>query len=86
MDGRVETGVGATSQDGEQLVEYRPKFAPHVVGTFEPSVLRSAPTNVFMKCETCHETITWRCASPRERVRKFALMHQHRDPMKTEPR
>ncbi len=69
------------------MTEFRPKWASHVVGTFqEPRADedgRPEPTKVFMHCETCGERWQTTCASgaPRQWVLRYAVAHVHRDRM-----
>ena len=69
--------------------EYRPKWAPHVVGMFvervvDPETGEPDPQVVDLKCEVCGDTHRVECRSgqPREKVAKYALGHVHRDVMR----
>lgn len=64
--------------------EFRPKWAPHVVGTYEREVDEDGkpePTMVRFCCEVCKETGQHRCDSgaPRQWILRFAINHVHRD-------
>jgi hypothetical protein len=68
-------------------LEFRPDFAPHVVGRFEPRRFDLVDMawdeqRIELECERCGSKMEKRCASgrPREHVARFALGHLHRDP------
>lgn len=66
---------------------YRPKWAPHVVGTYARELDEDGkpePTLVRFRCETCGEGGQRRCDSgaPIQWVLKFATNHLHRDALK----
>ena len=72
--------------------EFRPQWAPHVVGTFAPPEfdrVRGVYEDLKVKlyCESCGGRAVATCNSgqPREHVNKFALVHLHRDPLKVPP-
>ena len=70
-------------------LEYRPRWAPHVVGRYgerehDRETGEPEPQRVRMECERCGDTHQVECRSgqPREHVAKFAILHLHRDAMK----
>jgi hypothetical protein len=71
-------------------LEYRPKFAPHVVGTYPPREWDEdegewGEQRVELACERCGQTHRVVCTSGRVRdqVARFALGHVHQDPFGT---
>jgi hypothetical protein len=70
-------------------IEYRPSFAPHVVGRYGARVWdaglgRFEEQRIDMTCETCAATMRRTCDSGRvrEHVQRFGLQHLHRDPLR----
>jgi hypothetical protein len=83
-------GIEVRKDEEPGLTEYRPRFAPHVVGTYgsrfdeagEPQEQR-----IRMECthRSCGEVQFRTCLSgqPRDHVTRFAILHLHRDPFDT---
>jgi hypothetical protein len=72
----------------EAMNEYRPRWAPWVVGTFQepefdPTRGCYEPLRVDVRCEKCGEATRRTCDSgqPRDHVARFARLHVHRDPL-----
>jgi hypothetical protein len=69
-------------------MEYRPNFAQHVVGSFEPRRYDEEdqtwePQQIEIRCERCGDATRKICTSghPREWVSHYAVLHLHRDPL-----
>ncbi len=66
-------------------LEFRPRWAAHVVGTYEPRAYDEdgtpEPQRIDMRCETCGDTHRVTCPSGAVRawVNKFATLHLHKD-------
>jgi hypothetical protein len=76
-------------------LEYRPRWAPHVRGTFpprevDPETRQPEPVLVRMRCEwpDCRGYHQIVCTSGlmREHVARFALGHVHRDVFREKPK
>jgi hypothetical protein len=75
-------------EQGRARKEYRPQWAPHVVGTYDvraydPETGAPEEQRVDMYCESCCEAhrVVCRTGHVREHVASFARLHQHRDPL-----
>jgi hypothetical protein len=67
-------------------IEWRPPFASHVKGTYEPRrwdpvLAKHDPQVVDLLCEECRDTHRVVCEQgrPRERIATFARLHLHGD-------
>jgi hypothetical protein len=77
-----------------ELVEYRPRFAPHVRGSYtprarDPETQELEPQEVRATCEKCGEAygpVECKAGRVRQRVDLWASQHHlHRDPMTPRP-
>jgi hypothetical protein len=75
----------------EDWHEWRPPFAPHVVGWFEPRPASrdlnpgETPEQKWrVRCETCGDVFQGACSTGaiRTHIARFAAAHLHRDPLK----
>lgn len=71
--------------------QYRPHFAPHVLGEYEPRTFNDEvkmhnPQTIRMKCEQCGTKWATVCSTGQVRVhiQRFAVRHLHRDPFEPE--
>ena len=69
-----------------ELQEWRPDWARHVVGRYEPRRYEDGqplPQKVVMHCETCGADWQAECPSGnvRRHIQNFAHAHAHRDPL-----
>ena len=69
------------------LTEWRPPFAMHVVGSYEPRVFNKdvgmyEPQVIRMHCENCGTKWNTVCSTGqvRAQIARFAARHLHRDP------
>jgi hypothetical protein len=72
---------------GRELVEWRPPWAPHVVGQIERAAWdhetgMREPQRWVVVCERCRAVYRGECHSgqPRTHVARFARLHLHADP------
>jgi hypothetical protein len=78
--------------DDRRVLEYRPPFAEHVVGSYperrwDPQANGWEEQKIAIRCETCGESTQRACSSgmAREHVSRFAILHLHRDPFSPPP-
>ncbi len=67
------------------LTMWSPAFAPHVEGQYEERTFEGGlpqEQRWYVRCTTCGATYQGRCASGsvRQRIKRFATVHLHRDP------
>ena len=81
-----------TTVDDKKWIEWRPMWAEHVIGRYEPrqydhETRTAYPQLITMDCEKCSAHFQFVCTSGavRSRISKFAILHLHRDGFEISP-